>query len=668
MGCEGWGYDDVLPYFKRAEDNERGEDDFHGVGGPLAVSRQPLDAPARGRDGRGGRAGRPRAQPRPQRRAPGGRRALPADAARRPALQRGGGVPPPGGGAAEPRGETGALRRSGSSSRATARSASRSSATASVETVRAEREVIVSRRRLPVAGAADALGHRARPRTSSRWGSTCARTCPSAGTSRTTAWRRLNYLTDEPTLFDRDDAGEHRAARERGARRRSRRTSPRPGASSGRGQASPAPDIQFHFAPSLFFDEGLTRAGRPRLLLRPGDRQADEPRPRDAAGAAARLEAARPLQLPHDRGGPAEHDRRAAARARDLVAARHEGGRARAVQRARRPTRTRTSSTSRSGPARPSTTRPRPARWAPSSTPSCGCYGVEGLRVVDASVMPTITRGNTQRPDRDDRREGRRPDRDRSPVAAAAEQRSVSQDERSGSDRHDRTGRRAGTCSTSSNGPGRSTAAAGSTARGRSRASSPPRARCSARPASAIPTTIARAAESAKEAQRRVGGDAVLRARRVVRRAAELLERHRGDRRLARARDRLDPRQGRRRDHARRSVSSTWPRRSSRSRSGLVLPSMTPGRDQHRAAGPDRRRRRDHAVELPARAGDALGRAGARARERGRAQGRPQHADHRRRRDRPRVRGGRPAGRRPARDPRRRRGRHRRSSRTRTCG
>jgi choline dehydrogenase-like flavoprotein len=37
MGAEGWGYDDVLPYFKRSEDNERGEDAFHGTGGPLAV-------------------------------------------------------------------------------------------------------------------------------------------------------------------------------------------------------------------------------------------------------------------------------------------------------------------------------------------------------------------------------------------------------------------------------------------------------------------------------------------------------------------------------------------------------------------------------------------------------------------------------------------------------
>ncbi len=37
-GHEGWSYDDVLPYFKRSEDNERGEDHYHGVGGPLRVA------------------------------------------------------------------------------------------------------------------------------------------------------------------------------------------------------------------------------------------------------------------------------------------------------------------------------------------------------------------------------------------------------------------------------------------------------------------------------------------------------------------------------------------------------------------------------------------------------------------------------------------------------
>src|ERR1700761_2983196 len=37
-GATGWSYDEVLPYFRRSEDNERGEDRYHGVGGPLTVS------------------------------------------------------------------------------------------------------------------------------------------------------------------------------------------------------------------------------------------------------------------------------------------------------------------------------------------------------------------------------------------------------------------------------------------------------------------------------------------------------------------------------------------------------------------------------------------------------------------------------------------------------
>ena len=36
-GNAGWGYDDLLPYFKKAEHNERGADTFHGSGGPLNV-------------------------------------------------------------------------------------------------------------------------------------------------------------------------------------------------------------------------------------------------------------------------------------------------------------------------------------------------------------------------------------------------------------------------------------------------------------------------------------------------------------------------------------------------------------------------------------------------------------------------------------------------------
>ncbi|MDP3820063.1 MAG: choline dehydrogenase [Burkholderiales bacterium] len=36
-GNPGWGFDELLPYFKRAEHNERGADAFHGTGGPLNV-------------------------------------------------------------------------------------------------------------------------------------------------------------------------------------------------------------------------------------------------------------------------------------------------------------------------------------------------------------------------------------------------------------------------------------------------------------------------------------------------------------------------------------------------------------------------------------------------------------------------------------------------------
>jgi choline dehydrogenase len=38
LGNAGWSFDEVLPYFRKAEDNERGADEFHGIGGPLAVS------------------------------------------------------------------------------------------------------------------------------------------------------------------------------------------------------------------------------------------------------------------------------------------------------------------------------------------------------------------------------------------------------------------------------------------------------------------------------------------------------------------------------------------------------------------------------------------------------------------------------------------------------
>ena len=38
LGNKGWGFEDVLPFFRRAENQERGSDEWHGSGGPLSVS------------------------------------------------------------------------------------------------------------------------------------------------------------------------------------------------------------------------------------------------------------------------------------------------------------------------------------------------------------------------------------------------------------------------------------------------------------------------------------------------------------------------------------------------------------------------------------------------------------------------------------------------------
>lgn len=44
MGCPGWSYEDILPYFRKAEDNDTYDNRYHGKGGPLGVSqpRAPL--------------------------------------------------------------------------------------------------------------------------------------------------------------------------------------------------------------------------------------------------------------------------------------------------------------------------------------------------------------------------------------------------------------------------------------------------------------------------------------------------------------------------------------------------------------------------------------------------------------------------------------------------
>ena len=159
-GNLGWGYDDVLPYFKKAENQTRGADDFHGVGGPLPVSdwrhADPLsaafvDAAAQ--------AGIP-TKSRLQRRDPGRRRIFPdhdaaADDARAPRSPI----------FAPPRPEQSACRdlgarRSASCSRDAAPLASTIAPQASLRTARARKEILVSSGAYQLAAIVAALGRR----------------------------------------------------------------------------------------------------------------------------------------------------------------------------------------------------------------------------------------------------------------------------------------------------------------------------------------------------------------------------------------------------------------------------------------------------------------------------------------------------------------------------
>ena len=188
QGAPGWGYADVLPYFMQSEDNVRGASEYHGAGGPLRVSEQrsprPMDRALAG----GQRGRRDPAHRRLQRPRAGRRLDVPGDAAQRAALQRRRRLPAPGAHAPQPRG---AHQRDRARRRARRRARGRRARCArgrgGEEVVRAEREVLLSRRRDRLAAAAAAVGHRAgrgaaRGRRAGR-----ATTCPASGaTSRTT--------------------------------------------------------------------------------------------------------------------------------------------------------------------------------------------------------------------------------------------------------------------------------------------------------------------------------------------------------------------------------------------------------------------------------------------------------------------------------------------------
>jgi choline dehydrogenase-like flavoprotein len=390
LGCGGWAYEDVLPYFVRSEDNERGEDAYHGAGGPLSVSNsrsmQPLvevmiEAAAqagheRNPDFNGARqegAGRFQLTQRD------GLRWSTADAFLHPARER-------------PNltviTHALATRILFEGERACGVEFQRGDA---LEQVAAAREVIVAAGSYhsPVLLMLSGIGPAGHLRD---MGIEVRADLPVGHNLQDHCMAQLNFLTDEPTLFGALTPENLELL----AQGRGPLTSNIPeGALFFRSRPGlEAPDVQFHFAPSMFYDEGLTAphadgfafgpviikpTSRGRVMLRTPRADSkplvatsflttEEDRASMIAGTRVALEiASQPalaavIREPYIAPASDSED--------DIMAF---------VQRAAQPV------------------------YHPTSTCAMGevvdsalrVHGVDGLRVADASVMPRITRGNT---------------------------------------------------------------------------------------------------------------------------------------------------------------------------------------------------------------------------------------------------------------------------------
>ena len=389
-GAEGWRYAEVLPYFKRSEDNERGENEYHGVGGPLAVSdsraMSPLietmieatrlaghelnpDFNGAWQDGVG----------RFQLTQRDGRRCSTANAFLHPAESR-------------PNlhvlTDTMALRILFDGERAVGVEVSRAG---TVEELRADREVILSAGayQSPVLLMISGIGP---AEDLELFGIEVRENLPVGHNLQDHCMAQLNYETDEPSLFGAFNP-ENFALLESG---QGPLTSNIPEA-GGFFRTRPdleAPDIEFHYAPSLFYDEGLTAphdsgycfgpvvvkpSSRGRVMLRtplPDSKPrvlcnfltTEDDREAMVAGMRLALDIAEQEPL-----------RKCARKAFSVPDGDSDADLLAFAERAGQPV------------------------YHPTSTCAIGAVvdpqlrvlGVEGLRVVDASVMPTITRANT---------------------------------------------------------------------------------------------------------------------------------------------------------------------------------------------------------------------------------------------------------------------------------
>jgi choline dehydrogenase len=390
-GAEGWSYDEVLPYFKRSENNERGEDAFHGVGGPLSVAdsraMSPLietmleaselagldynpDFNGARQDGVG----------RFQLTQHNGRRHSTAAAFVHPAEGRPN---------LDVITDALALRILFDGTRAVGVEIAREG---KLEEIRAQREVVLSAGSyqspalLMISGIGPAVDLEP-------YGMTVREDLPVGHNLQDHCMCQLNYETDEPSLFGAF-AAENFAAYENEGRGPLTSNIPEAAAFFRTRPGLDAPDMQFHYAPSMFYDEGLTAphtggycfgpvvikpTSRGRVLLRAplADSKprvlcnfltTEEDRRCMLAGMRKALEIAEQEPL-----------KRVARKAFSVPTGDSDDEIMRFVERASQSVYHPTSS----------------CAIGSVVDPQLRVFGFEGLRVADASVMPTITRGNT---------------------------------------------------------------------------------------------------------------------------------------------------------------------------------------------------------------------------------------------------------------------------------
>jgi choline dehydrogenase-like flavoprotein len=207
---------------------------------------------------------------------------------------------------------------------------------------------------------------------------------------------QVNYLTDEPSLF-LAVTPENIALLQQEGRGPLSSNIPEAGAFMRSRAGLDAPDLEFHFAPSLFFDEGLTAPADHGYCFGP---VVIKPTSRGRVMLRAPLPDSKPRVLCNFL--TTEEDRRSMLDGLRIALEIAEQKPLRAAVREPFSVPDSTSDDALLAFAR----RAGQSVYHPTSTCAMGAVvdaelrvlGTEGLRVVDASVMPTVTRGNTNAP------------------------------------------------------------------------------------------------------------------------------------------------------------------------------------------------------------------------------------------------------------------------------